>query len=266
MSTTVNQAPSATPQNQYGSVPMARQVKIELRKMFDTRSGFWLMASVAIVALIATVCVIAFVDADDLSYGLFGSAIGFPLAVILPIIAVMSVTSEWSQRTGLTTFTLVPNRNQPMIAKAIACLIIAVVSMLFALGVGALGNIVGSAIAGADTTWDFTVGEFFGLIAGNVVGIFMGYVFGLLFRSTAVAVVLYLVYGFVMPTLFGALASFQEWFDKIWPWIDLNIASSYLFNADLGGNHLAQLGTSLLIWMIIPLAIGIYLLRRSEVK
>ncbi len=30
-------------------VPMSRLVKVELRKMFDTRSGFWLMMSIAIV-------------------------------------------------------------------------------------------------------------------------------------------------------------------------------------------------------------------------
>jgi hypothetical protein len=31
-----------------------------------------------------------------------------PMSVILPIIAVLSVTAEWSQRSGLATFTLVP--------------------------------------------------------------------------------------------------------------------------------------------------------------
>ena len=35
-------------------VPFARLVKVELRKMFNTRSGFWLMASILIVAALAT--------------------------------------------------------------------------------------------------------------------------------------------------------------------------------------------------------------------
>ena len=39
-------------------VPMSRLVKVELRKMFDTRSGFWLMMSIAIVSTIATIAVI----------------------------------------------------------------------------------------------------------------------------------------------------------------------------------------------------------------
>ena len=40
------------------------------------------------------------------------------MAVILPVIAVLSVTSEWSQRTGLTTFTFVPGRGRVIAAKA----------------------------------------------------------------------------------------------------------------------------------------------------
>jgi hypothetical protein len=35
-------------------IPMGRIVGVELRKMFDTRSGFWLMASIAIAATLAT--------------------------------------------------------------------------------------------------------------------------------------------------------------------------------------------------------------------
>ena len=35
-------------------IPMSRIVAVELRKSFDTRSGFWLMASIGILAVIAT--------------------------------------------------------------------------------------------------------------------------------------------------------------------------------------------------------------------
>ena len=35
-------------------VPLTRVTQVELRKMFDTRSGFWLIASIAISAVLAT--------------------------------------------------------------------------------------------------------------------------------------------------------------------------------------------------------------------
>ena len=34
----------------HAPIPMSRIVGVELRKMFDTRSGFWLMMSVGIIA------------------------------------------------------------------------------------------------------------------------------------------------------------------------------------------------------------------------
>ena len=86
------------------SIPLARMVKVEARKTFDTRSGFWLLASIGIAALLATGAVILFAPDSELTYSTFVKAIRFPVAVILPLIAILSVTSEWSQRSGLTTF------------------------------------------------------------------------------------------------------------------------------------------------------------------
>ena len=40
-------------------VPLSRVINVELRKMFDTRSGFWLMASIVITALLTTIGTIA---------------------------------------------------------------------------------------------------------------------------------------------------------------------------------------------------------------
>ena len=41
----------------HARIPMTRVVAVELRKMFDTRSGFWLMASIVITATLATTAV-----------------------------------------------------------------------------------------------------------------------------------------------------------------------------------------------------------------
>ena len=95
-------------------------VGVELRKMFDTRSGFWLMASIVITGVLATAAVIVFAPDDELTYDNFAAAIGFPMTVILPMIAILAVTSEWSQRSGLTTFTLVPHRGRVIGAKFLA--------------------------------------------------------------------------------------------------------------------------------------------------
>ena len=91
-------------------LPLARVVRVELRKMFNTRSGFWLMASIVIIALVTMVGTVLFAPDEDLTYYTFAKAIGFPMTLVLPMVAIFSITGEWSQRTGLTTFTLVPHR------------------------------------------------------------------------------------------------------------------------------------------------------------
>ena len=175
--------------------------------MFDTRSGFWLLASIGILALLATASVILFASDDQLTYPTFTSAINIPMTVILPIIAILSVTGEWSQRSGLTTFTLVPHRGRVIAAKAIASVGVAVVTIPLAFGIGALGNLVGTAIAGIDPVWDLTVLNLATNVLANVLSLLFGFMLGVVIRNSVGALVAYFVYQFLLPTLSLILAA-----------------------------------------------------------
>jgi len=247
-------------------IPMSRVIAVEFRKMFDTRSGFWLLASIGIASVLATGATILFAPEDAQTYEAFATAVGFPMAVILPMIAILAVTSEWSQRSGLTTFTLVPSRGRVIAAKAIGAAGIGVVSMFVALGVGALGNVVGTAISGAPTTWNIQPMEFANIVLANVLGMAVGFMLGVLIRNSSAAIVGYFVYSLVLPTMFAMLAAFQDWFRDLQPWVDFNFAQTRLFDSSLTGEHWAQLGISGLLWLVLPLTIGLVMLRRSEVK
>lgn len=247
-------------------IPLSRLVGVELRKAFDTRSGFWLLASIGILSVLATGAVILFAPDAELTYATFATAIGFPMAVVLPMVAILSVTSEWSQRSGLSTFTLVPHRGRVIRAKALVTLGIAVVSMLLAAAIGALGNLVGTAIAGTDLVWDVTVMDFSLIILGNVLGMAVGFMLGVLIRSSSGAIVGYFVYSLLLPTLTSVLAQTQEWFAGKQPWLDFNYASSPLFEGSLSGQQWAQLGVTSAIWLVVPLAVGLRIVLRSEVK
>jgi len=180
--------------------------------------------------------------------------------------AILSVTGEWSQRTGLITFTLVPHRSQIILAKAIAAVIAGVVSMVIAFAIAAVGNVVGSSINGVDIRWDTTVGDFLRIILANILGLLVGFMLGVLIRSTPGAIVAYFVYSFVLPTIFGALAAFQEWFRDIQLWIDFGAAQAPLFEGAPTGEQWAQIGVSGTIWLVIPMVFGIWAVLRSEVK
>ena len=174
-------------------------VAVELRKMFDTRSGFWLMMSVAITATLATGAVILWAPDSELTYDTFAAAIGFPMSVILPMVAILSVTSEWTQRSGLSTFTLVPHRGRVIWAKAVGAVLIGVGSMVVAMAIGALGNIVGTAITGTPTIWDDSFLHLSEIVLANVLGMLIGFTLGVVIRNSAGAIVGYFVFTLVLP-------------------------------------------------------------------
>jgi hypothetical protein len=273
MTTLTAPAPAAaaaqTARPSYDPIPFRRVLSVELRKMFDTRSGFWLMTGIVGLALLATGAVVLFAPDSELTYGSFGAAVGIPMAIILPVIAILSVTGEWSQRSGLSTFTLVPNRGRVIGAKALLSIVVGVVGMAIAFAVGALGNIVGSQIAGVDTVWDTGWQSFLLLTLGNVLGLMIGFTLGVLMRNSAGAIVGYFVYNFVLAGLTEVLAASQEWFRDLRGWVDFNFAQGPLFQADDSwptSTEWAHLGVSGLFWLVIPLAVGLVMVMRSEVK
>ena len=243
-----------------------RLAAVELRKMFNTRSGFWLMASIGILAVLATAAVILFAGEAQQTYDNFGAAIGVPMVVILPIIAMMSVTSEWSQRSGLTTFTLVPNRGRVIGVKMAISVAIGVVAIAVALAIGAVGNLIGAAIAGIDPVWDISLDQMLNIMFANVLGLLVGFMLGVLIRNSAAAIVGYFVYSFVLPPLSMVLAASQQWWKDLQPWADFNYTQTFLFDGGMTGEQWQQLGVTAFFWLAVPLMIGLWLVRRAEVK
>lgn len=247
-------------------VPLRRTVAVELRKSFDTRAGFWLLIGAGLAALAASATVIAFAPAGQFSHGTFTKAIGYPLSVILPIIAVLSVTSEWSQRTGLTTFTLVPHRGRVLLAKAVAAVAVAVAATILSFAVGAAGTVAGSAITGEAAVWDLTAGDLPHHLLATTLMMLVGFTLGVLIRNSPGAIVAYFVYAFVAPTLATLLALFQDWFRDLRPWIDLQDNQDALYAGALTGEQWLQLAGTVVLWVFLPLTVGVLTLIRSDVK
>jgi ABC-2 type transport system permease protein len=248
------------------AIPLGRVVRVELRKMFNTRSGFWLMASIVIIALVTMVGTVLFAPDEDLTYYTFAKALGFPMTFVLPMIAILSITGEWSQRTGLTTFTLVPHRRRVLLAKAISSVAVGAAAMVFALAVGIVGNVVGTAIAGTDPVWDVSAAEAVNIVLGSLLCLLTGTMLGILVRSSAAALVAYFVMALVLPTVAGILTASEEWFADVQPWVDPNWARSFLFEGTLTGEQWAQVGVTTAVWLVLPALLGLRLVMRSEVK
>lgn len=247
-------------------IPFGRVLLVELRKMFDTRAGFWLLASIAIAATVATTLTVLLGNRDSLTFDSFAAAVGSPMTVILPVVGILAVTSEWSQRTALSTFTLLPSRRKVIGAKLIDVLAIGAVAIAAAIAIGAVGNQVTAWVTGNDAIWDITTVGLAKILLANEMGMLLGFTLGLLFRSSPAAVVGYFVVNLVLPGISGALAGSQRWWAENAGWFDLNQTRFLLFDTPLTHEQWLQLGVTSVIWIVVPFLIGLRLVLRSEIK
>lgn len=245
---------------------LARVVGVELQKMFDTRSGLWLLASLGVAAVLTSGAIIAWSPTEQISYQQFILAIGVPMTIILPIIALLSVTSEWSQRTGLVTFTLVPHRGRVLMAKAVAAIAVTMPATVVAFAVGAVGNLVGASLADVPAVWDQGWADLGYFALGQTALLLMGFMLGALIRNSSGAIVAYMVYGFVLPGLFAFLAFNQKWFADARPWVDSKYNQDALLRGEIAGDGWSHLGVTTALWFVLPLITAVVNVLRSEVK
>ena len=88
---------------------MATLAKVELRKALDTRAGRWL--AIGILGLVVVVTLIFSFAAGrrrTSTFEVYLAIAGATLGYFMPLLVIMLVTSEASQRNGLVTFTLEP--------------------------------------------------------------------------------------------------------------------------------------------------------------
>jgi hypothetical protein len=94
-------------------------------------------------------------------------------------------------------------------------------------------------------------------------GILQGLAFGALFLNSAAAIVTY----FVVPIAFNIVTSIVEQLRDIQPWVDLNTSQVPLYSgASMTGEQWAHLATSVLIWIVLPMAAGSWRMLHAEVK
>ena len=245
----------------------ARLVSVELRKTYNTRAGLWLLISMAAVTAAVMVIQLAVVVAQDLRVGYedFMLSTSFSIAVFLPVLGILLVASEWGQRTAMVTFTLEPRRVRVMAAKLVVGVLLALAAVLVALALGAICNLLYGALSGETVRWNQGAVQTIKLFALQEIGMLTGFALAALLLNSAAAIVIYFVYSFVLPGIFQ-LGTLIDWFADIRPWIDFNFAQSALIDGELDGEAWAHLIVSGLIWLVLPLAIGMWRMLRAEVK
>jgi ABC-2 type transport system permease protein len=260
MSTVVHAAPGTS--QALPAVPMTRLLRVELRKLVDTRSGRWLLILIAaLTAAVVTIFLFA-APPEELTYRNFVNATGTPQGILLPILGILTVTSEWGQRTGLVTFTLEPKRGRVVVAKLLAVVLLGLGAVAVALGLAALGNQLGQSLQDGTGAWDLGWSGVGDIVVLQLISVVQGLALGMLIMNSAGAIVTY----FALPTVWGILTATVDFFRRIGEWADLNTTSAPLMAHEMDAGAWARLAVSVLLWVGLPLLLGWVRLLRRELK
>lgn len=239
---------------------MAKLVTVEVRKMTDTRAGLWLLLAIAIITVVANGALLIWGTSEDLTFLAFLQFSAMPQGLLLPVLAVLLVTQEWGQRTGLVTFALEPNRSRVLVAKLAAAALFVIAAYLVALLIAA----VLTPIAGANDPWEDVSGPYLlRALVALLIGALWGFGFGLALLNSAFAIVAYFAVPMVVSVVTAIWTAAQ---DKLL-WFDLSTSSSQLFDpAGIDGKEWAQIGTGMLIWIVLPMVLGWIRVQKAEIK
>lgn len=238
----------------------ARLTRVELRKSVDHRAGRWLLALLLLLSLAGLTWEVATLGGSPTVP--FSMLLGTAMtgsALLLPVLGVLAMTSEWTQRTALTTFTLAPRRVRVLLAKVAAALLLTAVVVVTAIALSALATLLGGLITGKPIEWDRSLAALLLLLAIHGLNVLMGAGFGALLSLTGPAIAAV----FIAPITMSLLA--ETVLKQVAPWFDVFAAFSRIELRDFDG-MVPQTLTSIGVWVLLPLAVGIWLSSRREVK
>jgi len=230
---------------------------VETRKMLDTRSGRGLIAAALALAtgVLAWKLAHPVIAAD---FGNYSGGVESAVVFIVPLLGLMAMTAEWTQRTALKTFTLAPRRLPVFAAKYAAALLVSLAALAAGLALSAVAVGVGGALHGP-ASFAGWAGDVRGAVVLVVLQVTLAAAFGALVANTPVALSAYLlaptVWSLVAENVLGVTA---EWFDVFRAYDRLSSPTPLA--------HGARTLSAVALWIVLPAVIGLARTLRREIK
>ncbi|MGO1974100.1 MAG: hypothetical protein ACTH2Q_14180 [Propionibacteriaceae bacterium] len=257
-----NQRTTTTPQvttdHRTAPIPFHRLVAVEMRKLFDTTTNK-VLALAMVAMIIGLVALRGMVAGPELDLLFATTTIAF--ATILPVLGILSITSEFGHRTALTTFALEPRRARVMLAKCIPPVISAVLATGFALLAALPATAITAQVQGVPADWTLELLPTLGRIATNIVMVGFGLGLGMLLLNAPAAIVIAL--GSMMA--WNVVRLLGDAGVTLRAWLDLNATTGPLAHGSMTGVELARLAASVALWIVLPITAGIVRIIRKEV-
>ncbi len=251
-------------------IPFWRLVLVELRKAYNTRAGFWLLFTIGLlIGLLQVVSLVAFLLQDyAVTFTDFTGNVWLVSLVLIPMLPILLVTSEWTQRTAMVTFAIEPRRLRVILAKLAVAVLLALAAVVLMFVVATLCTAVGDLFAPERTTWAIEAEfVFLGAPLTVLVTTVFGFAVACMLLNTPGAIVLFLLSWYASIGIFAAIAALIPAFNDVFPWLTLQInvlvlADGLPDDAETWGQLLVSLG----VWIVLPLTFGLWRIVNAEVK
>lgn len=242
-------------------------VRVELRKMVDTRSGVALTAIIAALMVVVTAVMLALIGfggVNQVKYFdfIFGAETGVQL--LFPVLVVLLVTSEWSQRSAMMTFALVPDRGRVIAAKLGAALVATMIALAAVMTTAAVANLASAALGNTPLTWNIGWTSFGTYALSYLFNTLLAFALGVALLNSAAGLVSYYLVQLGIPTLLFGLG-FVNGFGSIVKWIDPSAIGAVVDDPTVGANW-AHLAVSTVLWIGIPFVVGVRRVLTTEIK
>lgn len=229
--------------------------RVETRKMLDTRAGLWLVALTFLAAVAAVVADAVTGNTDTLTAGDYFADAMLAATVLLPVIPILLVTGEWTQRTALTTFAMVPIRERILVAK----LLTVVATLVTLTAASAIVALLAAAIAGSG--FDLEAGDAGRVVVYSSLQVLFGFALACLLMSSAAAIVLY----YTTPLAVAAIGALSEGIGDAIAWVDPSAWGALTDNVTSGEEWAKILGATV-VWIVVPMIVGAVRLHRRDVS
>ena len=223
------------------------------------RANRWFLALLAVAAIAAATGFYVYFmlttsGAAPLTWAQLGRVIVDPLMTLLGCFLITLTTSEWTNRSIMTTFTLTPRRGWVLSAQLIVALTYALALWALCLGLGTLVAGLLSPRENVDISWSVTAWDVVGLLLPNPVLAISAFLLGIAVMNGSAAIIMWMM----VPAFLNTLLNFNGVISDIAQWLNLKVALNAAVADPGAAVSWGRTATSAVLWLAVPAVIGIW--------
>ena len=243
----------------------SRVLAYEFRKSVSTRASRWTLAA-AIAGTIATAAILylslLLTDFDttqhftwiQLANSTTDSFMGIAQIsmILFSLFLILMVTTDWTNRSIMTTYTLTPRRGWVLSAQLIVALTYALALWVLCLGLGTLVAGLLSPLENVNISWSVTAWDVFGPLLSNLGLAISAFLLGIAVMNGSAAIIMWMM----VPAFLNTLLNFNGVISDIAQWLNLKVALNAAVADPGAAVSWGRTATSVVLWLGVPAVIG----------